>query len=88
MFTRKTKILIRLSGTCDVFACIFVWMYVVTILSLLKSYQLASASQQRIYILANGKAPKCLLLTGKIMPVEACDHVKMFHFLFFNDGPG
>lgn len=60
----------------------------VTIISLLKSYQLASASQQRIYILANGKALEAYAADRKDnVPVEARDHVKMFHFYFFTMDP-
>lgn len=60
----------------------------VTVLALLKSYQLASASQQRIYILANGKALEAYAADRKDnVPVEARDHVSMFHFYFFTMDP-
>ncbi len=53
-----------------------------------KSYQLASAAQQRIYILANGKALEAYSADRKDnVPVEARDHVKMFHFYFFTLDP-
>lgn len=54
----------------------------------LKSYQLASSSQQRIYILANGKALEAYSADRKDnVPVEARDHVKMFHHYFFTMDP-
>jgi conjugative transposon TraK protein len=53
-----------------------------------KSYQLATTSQQRIYILANGKALEAYSADRKDnVPVEARDHVKMFHHYFFTMDP-
>lgn len=52
------------------------------------SYQLSSKSQQRIYILANGKALEAYAADRKDnVPVEARDHVKMFHHYFFTMDP-
>jgi conjugative transposon TraK protein len=52
------------------------------------SYQLASESQDRIYILANGKALEAFSADRKDnIPVEARDHVKMFHQYFFSLDP-
>lgn len=54
----------------------------------LKSYQLAAQSQQRIFILANGKALEAIAADRKDnIPVEARDHVKMFHHYFFSLDP-
>lgn len=53
-----------------------------------KSYQLATQSQQKIFILANGKALEAYSADRKDnVPVEARDHVKMFHFYFFTMDP-
>lgn len=53
-----------------------------------KSYQLASQSQQKIFILANGKALEAYAADRKDnIPVEARDHVKMFHHYFFSLDP-
>lgn len=53
-----------------------------------KSYQLMEQSQQRIYILANGKALEAYSADRKDnIPVEARDHVKMFHHYFFTMDP-
>jgi conjugative transposon TraK protein len=53
-----------------------------------KSYQLAAQSGERIYILANGKALEVYSAERKDnIPVEARDHVKMFHHYFFTLDP-
>lgn len=88
MFTKMKNIdttfrQMRLFSLVFLFACMLV-----TIISLLKSYQLASASQKQIYILANGKALEAFAADRKDnIPVEARDHVKMFHFYFFTMDP-
>jgi conjugative transposon TraK protein len=52
------------------------------------SMQTASEAQQRIYILANGKALEAWSEERKDnIPVEAKDHVKMFHWHFFTLAP-
>ncbi|MEQ1588146.1 MAG: conjugative transposon protein TraK [Cyclobacteriaceae bacterium] len=53
-----------------------------------KSYHQVSESSQRIYILANGKALEAWSAERKDnIPVEARDHVKMFHHYFFTLDP-
>src|SRR5690349_24426644 len=53
-----------------------------------KSYQLINDSNQRIYILANGKALEAWSAERKDnIPVEARDHVRMFHHYFFTLDP-
>lgn len=53
-----------------------------------KCYQVVSVSQNRIYILANGKALEAFSGDRKDnIPVEARDHVKTFHQLFFTLDP-
>jgi conjugative transposon TraK protein len=53
-----------------------------------KSYQVVQETQSRIYILANGKAIEAFSSERKDnIPVEARDHVKMFHHFFFTLHP-
>lgn len=53
-----------------------------------KSYELISESQERIYILSNGKALEAWSAERKDnIPVEGRDHVKMFHYNFFTLDP-
>lgn len=56
--------------------------------ALYKSSSLVSQMQSRIYILANGKALEAYSSERKDnIPVEARDHVKTFHTLFFTLDP-
>lgn len=56
--------------------------------TLYKSFQLISESQERIYILSNGKALEAWSAERKDnIPVEARDHVRMFHHHFFTLDP-
>lgn len=53
-----------------------------------KCFQMVRETQQRIYILANGKAIEAFSAERKDnIPVEARDHVKMFHHYFFTLDP-
>ncbi len=53
-----------------------------------KSFTFISTSQERIYILANGKALDAWAAERKDnIPVEARDHIKMFHLYFFSLDP-
>ncbi len=53
-----------------------------------KSYALVSKVESRIYILANGKALEAFAGDRKEnIPIEARDHVKMFHIYFFTLDP-
>lgn len=59
-----------------------------TSLALFKSYRMVSNMQGKIYILANGKALEAYASErGSNIPVEARDHVKTFHQLFFTLDP-
>ncbi|MFD2965402.1 MULTISPECIES: conjugative transposon protein TraK [Olivibacter] len=50
-----------------------------------KSYQMVEAAQQRIYILYNGKVLEALATHRQgNLPVELRDHIKTFHYYFFN----
>lgn len=56
--------------------------------ALYKSFSLVSEMQGKIYILANGKALEAYSSDRKDnIPVEARDHVKTFHVLFFTLDP-
>lgn len=53
-----------------------------------KSYEMVQVAQARIYILANGKALEAFSAERKDnIPVEAKDHIKMFHHYFFTLDP-
>lgn len=53
-----------------------------------KSFEMARHTQERIYILAGGKALEAFSAQRKDnIPVEARDHIKMFHFYFFTLSP-
>jgi len=88
MFTKMKNIdtafkQVRLFSLAVIAACVMVSFYV-----LYKSFSLSSAAQQRIYILANGKALEAYAADRKDnVPVEARDHVKMFHHFFFTMDP-
>ena len=55
---------------------------------LYKSYSLVSQTQNKVYILAGGKALEAYSADRKDnIPVEARDHIKTFHKLFFTLDP-
>lgn len=55
---------------------------------LFKSYQLAAITQSKVYVLANGKVLEAIASDRKDnIPVEARDHIKMFHQYFFSLDP-
>lgn len=61
---------------------------IISCFSLIKSYQAVQAAQNRIYILANGKALEAFSAGRKDnIQVEARDHVKTFHQYFFSLDP-
>ncbi len=62
--------------------------FLLTVYVSFKANKQISASQGRIYILANGKALEAYAADRKDnVPVEARDHVKMFHHWFFTMDP-
>lgn len=74
---------IRLFSLALIVACAFICCYTVY-----KSFQLITQTQQRIYILSNAKALEAYSAERKDnIPVEARDHVKMFHHYFFTLDP-
>jgi conjugative transposon TraK protein len=53
-----------------------------------KSYQLASLTQSKVYVLANGKAIEAFASDRKDnLQVEARDHIRAFHEYFFTLDP-
>lgn len=53
-----------------------------------ESYRMVTNAQGSIYLLANGKALQALSAERKDnVPVEARDHIKMFHYYFFSLDP-
>ncbi|MNK11808.1 hypothetical protein D3C87_298570 [compost metagenome] len=56
--------------------------------ALYKSYRLVSEMQAKVYVLANGKAIEAFASDRKEnIPVEAKDHIRTFHRLFFTLDP-
>lgn len=56
--------------------------------ALYKSYQVSTNAAKHIYILANGKALEAFAADRKDnIPVEARDHIRMFHYDFFTLDP-
>jgi conjugative transposon TraK protein len=61
---------------------------VITCYAVFKSYLYASQSQSKLYILANGKVLDAYASERKDnVPVEAKDHISMFHRYFFTLDP-
>lgn len=74
---------VRLFTLAVILACVFICCYTVY-----KSYALITSTQERIYILSNAKALEAYSAERKDnVPVEARDHVKMFHHYFFTLDP-
>lgn len=64
-------------------SCVMICSYVIY-----NSYKATAAIESRIYILANGKALEAFAGDRREnIPVEARDHVKMFHQYFFSLDP-
>lgn len=74
---------IRLFSFVLIAACVLISGYTVY-----ESYRLVDQSEQRIYLLAGSKALEAYAGERKDnIPVEARDHIKMFHFYFFSLDP-
>src|SRR5688572_29400804 len=74
---------IRLFSLVLILSCVMICGY-----SIYKSIEMVTHMQERIYILANGKALEAVAAERKDnVPVEARDHVKMFHYYFFTLDP-
>jgi len=60
----------------------------ITCYAVYKSYQSSTDFKNHIYIIANGKALEAFAADSKSnLPVEARDHIKVFHEDFFNLSP-
>ena len=74
---------IRLFSLVLIVACVLICSY-----TIYKGFQMVTQIEERIYILANGKALEAWSAERKDnIPVEARDHVKMFHHYFFTLDP-
>lgn len=74
---------IRTFSIVFIIGCVVISVFIAS-----KSYQLAAQAEQKIFILANGKALEAYSADRKDnIPVEARDHVKMFHHHFFTLDP-
>jgi len=74
---------IRAFSIVFIVGCVVISVFIVS-----RSYKLASQAEQKIFILANGKALEAYSADRKDnIPVEARDHVKMFHHHFFSLDP-
>src|SRR6266536_1265363 len=88
MFTKAKNIdtafrYIRAFSLLLLTACILISGYALYI-----SHKTIAQSQQKIFILANGKVLEAYAADRKDnIPVEARDHVKMFHYYFFTLDP-
>jgi conjugative transposon TraK protein len=67
---------------------IVVGAFALCIFVIQQSYSLSASNRQKIYVLVNGKALEAYASDRKDnVPVEAKDHVKTFHQLFFSLSP-
>lgn len=72
------------------FCIVFLFLSaVVAVFSVVKSYQFAEAQRQKIYVLDEGKSLMLALSQdlSQNRPVEAKEHIKRFHELFFTLAP-
>ena len=74
---------IRSFSLIVILACVAISCY-----TIFRSYQYASVIQSKVFILANGKALEAYASDRKDnIPVEARDHISMFHHYFFTLDP-
>jgi len=85
MIFQKTKGIDLAFRHVKVFSmAIILAVVIVCALVTFKSYDMVSRMQQKVYVLANGKALEAYAAERKDnVPVEARDHIKTFHQLFF-----
>ena len=88
MFTKMKNIdtafrSVRLFALVCITGCILLSLFIAY-----KSYELAKRTQNKIYVLAGGKVLEAYAAERKDnIPVEARDHVKMYHHYFFTLDP-
>jgi conjugative transposon TraK protein len=74
---------IKLFSLFLILACVGICVY-----AMYSSEKIQEKANQRIYILANGKVLEAVASDRKEnIPVEARDHVRMFHYYFFSLDP-
>lgn len=74
---------IKRFSICLILACILISCFAIW-----KSYEMVKTNQEKVYILANGKAIEAFSAQRRDnLPVEIRDHVKMFHHYFFTLDP-
>ncbi len=72
------------------FMLVFLWLFTAVVLfSLAASYRFAEAQRQKIYVLDEGKSLMLALSQdlSQNRPVEAREHIRRFHELFFTLAP-
>ena len=86
---RKAKNIDSAFRQIRMFSIIVVVVFtIIAVYATYKSYEVSYHSQQKIYILANGKILDAYAADRKDnIDVEARDHVKMFHHYFFSLDP-
>ena len=88
MFTKAKNIDQAFKQVRKFCAVVVIGSVVVTCFALYKSFSLVATMQQKVYVLANGKALDAFAADRKEnIPVEARDHIKMFHTYFFTLDP-
>lgn len=74
---------VRLFSLGVIAACVIITLFISY-----QSYKIAINAHRKVFILANGKALEAFAADRKDnVPVEARDHVKMFHHYFFSMDP-
>src|SRR6478735_6083808 len=62
--------------------------FIVCAFAIYKTTEVVNSSHEQMYILANGKILEATVSSRKEnIPVEARDHIKMFHYYFFTLDP-
>lgn len=88
MFTKLTTIDTAFRHVKTFTIVVVIACCLISVFALYKSFSLVSGMQEKIYILANGKALEAYAAGRKDnIPVEARDHVKTFHQYFFTLDP-
>lgn len=88
MFTRMKNIDTAFRYVRGFTMLIIVGCIVICCFTIYKSFKAVTQMQDKVYILANGKALEAYASERKDnIPVEAKDHVKMFHRFFFTLDP-
>ncbi|RXK81666.1 conjugative transposon protein TraK [Filimonas effusa] len=69
-------------------AVVIIATIIINCYTIYKSYLYAGEAQQRVFVIVNGKAIQAVAASRKDnVPIEAGDHIKVFHSLFFSLTP-